>query len=74
MIHKKCSDSEGLRVRKTNKPNQTGGIIEAGTECCGSTEEFTVNLLRELRKDFKEKMILWIGSGRMSRSFSDGEA
>lgn len=49
-------------MRKTNKPNQTGGIIESGTERSGSTEEFTVNLPKELRKDFKEKMILWIGS------------
>lgn len=47
---------------RTDKSNQIGGIIEAGTECCGSTEELTINLLKGFRKDFKEIIIFELGS------------
>ena len=36
-------------MRKTDKANQTGGTIEAGTESSRGTEEFIINLFKRLR-------------------------
>lgn len=49
-------------MRKTDKPNYTGGATEAGTKCSGRAEELTINLLTGLREDFKEIMIFGLGS------------
>ena len=55
---------EGVRVRRTNKCNHIGGVIEAGTKCCESTEKLTVNLFKGLRKDLKEIITFGLGPER----------